>query len=224
MKRAGLFAAVLVAVMLLTMSSAALGEDKGTDVYLRFEVQPSRQKLNQTEEMRREIFNRAQMRVARAQIMGVDIKMGDVPEILVKAKNVIDPEQFCRFIASPGKWAVVDENGQEIFPFKHVNKTLVDANGQVNGVAVFLSKPAAGAAAGAPDGTEIPVTIIWDETKYAGTARLANSGKSILLNGPEIDASLALQLKAIISLPPYPCPLKIIDFKYGDGILKSIFG
>lgn len=224
--RAALAAAVFLAVLILAVPTMAgfIPDVAGTKVYLTMRpvVPPTHAKRADS------YFRKAKVtldfRVSRSDMSGVEISTEKPGELSVKAYSVPDPEEFKRFLSRRGEWSLNGDDGQSIITLKDVKKTLADVSSDLPKIVVFLYRLPSGMAKGAHDGDVIPVTMTWDDEKIPFSMTVTGGGKTLVLSSPDVTKLQAWYIRAALSLGPYPCEMQVTEFKYGDDILKEIFG
>jgi hypothetical protein len=151
-----------------------------------------------------------------------DFSEGDMR---VKGRNVKDPEEFMQYLTRPGKWSLLGFDGKEVLQFKRIKKVLMDLSGENPSVVISLSRPALGMAEGLKQGESIAVEFVWDDEKIPFKLSLSDDGgKLVRLENSEISLAKLWQIRAALTLAPYPCPLEVTEFRYGDDLLRQVLG
>lgn len=214
--------AIVAGICFPIMKTVRAAAAEGTDVLIKAEFIVPKKKMRDAVNIRHETMFRLQYRVARANMPAVDVTADE--EILkIKARGVVDPEDFKTFLTRPGAWQVLDENGKDVFTLGSVRKVLVGTDENSQAVLVLTQK-LSGAAKEAAAGGTYPVTLVLDGEKTPMTLKIGADGTTAILTTPELTEVRAWQLRSLISLAPYPCTLTVTDFRFGDDLLRQIIG
>jgi hypothetical protein len=202
----------------------AYAETEGTDVHIAASIEAELPNSGRPSTIYNEVKNIANYRVIRANMSRIEISLVE-NELYVKARGVADPEDFFKFVTRPGKWSMVGLDRKEVFQFKRIKKVLVDNSDTVPSIVITLSKPAIGAAEGLQKGASIETCFIWDDEEIPFTLTvLDEKGLSLRMANAGLSREKIWQIRSALTLTPYPCPLRIIEFKYGDDLLRQLLG
>ncbi|MGI5853906.1 MAG: hypothetical protein ACOX8I_06245 [Bacillota bacterium] len=216
--------ALLAGVTFFVDAAGADTESSVTEVYFVAAINLSLKQSQKPSFYYNDIRTIATFRVSRADMSSVifDFSEGDMR---VKARKVKDPEDFVHYLTRPGKWSLLGSDGKEVVQFKRIKKVLMDLSGEIPSIVISLSRPAIGMADGLKKGDSIAVEFVWDDEKYPFTLSLADdSGKLVRLENSEIALAKLWQIRATLTLGEYPCPLEVTEFRYGESLLRQLFG
>lgn len=224
-------ALLLITVMALLFGMAFFAdaadtgaEPKGTEVYIEALINLSTTQSKRASSYYNDIRTTATFRVARADMSPIVIDISE-GEMHVKARNIKDPQDFMQYLTRPGKWSLLGSDNKEVLQFKRINKVLMDLSGEIPAVIITLSRPAIGMAEGLKKGEPIAVEFAWDDERIPLTMSLIDeNGKSVRLENSSIGTAKLWQIRAALTLAPYPCPLEVTEFRYGDDLLRQILG
>ena len=216
--------ALLAGITFFADAADDSAEPKETEVYIVAAINLSLGQSQRASFYYNNIRTTATFRVSRADMSSVifDFSEGDMR---VKARGVKDPEDFMRYLTRPGVWSLLGSDGKEVVQFKRIKKVLMDLSREIPSVVISLSRSAIGLADGLKQGESIAVEFVWDDEIFPFTLTVIDdSGKMVRLENSEIDLAKMWQIRATLSLGSYPCPLEVIEFKYGDDLLRQLIG
>ena len=199
-------------------------ESGETEVYIVASIKLSLSQSKRASFYYNDIRTIATFRVSRADISSVvfDFSEGDMR---VKGRNVKNPEDFMQYLTRPGKWSLLGSDGKEVVQFKRIKKVLLDSSREFPSLVISLSRSAIGMADGLKQGDSIAAEFVWDDEIFPFTLTMIDdSGKLVRLENSALSLEKLWQIRAALTLAPYPCPLEVTDFRYGDDLLRQLLG
>ena len=216
--------ALLMGITFFAVAADPKTESKGTEVYIEARINLTTIQSRKAVSYYNDVRVTATFRVSRADMspIVIDITEG---EMSIKARGIKDPEDFMHYLTRPGKWSLLGSDGQEVLQFKRIKKVLMDSSGEIPSLAISLSRPVIGVAQELKPGETIPVEFVWDEERISLLMSLIDdSGKLVRLENSALSLEKLWQIRATLTLAPYPCPIEVTDFRHGDDLLRQLIG